>query len=275
MEEIWAHKAMASGFYDRNLREDTLRKGLRDVVRLTDITSGDAWAWCSDWPAYKSTLSTPVLYFEAHHDIVMRDGCAVPPLLFSEGILESTGQDNRASCMAMHEFCRVWQLNRDVDPPTAPQTIIYCLWSDREETDMKCMREWFAKCHRRHDGEFFVVLDVLHSNRDALGRINLGKGVYKFQDDPLDTFLRQTDLSGIMHQSCLCVGPWPDPLKRSHGEVIFEHTRRVGRLCVPVYGAIAECEKEDPLHAAHAFVSLSDVEQMYAKMWLIAKKFNP
>lgn len=259
---------------------------------------GMNFAWCSDWEAYENHPEVPVFYVEAHHDICYEKRM-MPPIILDGDILIATGHDNRASCLVSHRFaCGVhaaFHVPRDENYDKYRRTaasasagsggkrqgqgrgqerkkadvICYCLWTDKEESGMMGIDQWFKTRRVEHEKEMFVVLDVTtpavstyEYDDGELGSCNLGRGAYSFAGDPHET---------LGHQPCNFREKYPGNLVYTHaGFVYYQHgfsgvgNHVVSRMAIPVVGISSKSGKRSTssMHDRITAASLGDIDSL-------------
>ena len=196
------------------------------------------YVYCTDWSLYEECPDIPVLYIDAHYDTVREKFEQLQFL--DDNICVGTGFDNRASCYVLYKLIRKVLMN---DIPL--RTIVYCIFSNLEESGMYAIKEWL-QTRTEHDTEYFLVLDV---TKHIPG--NMGKGVYTFEGDPCEEFSEVP-----FQQPCPIRHPYPGNLLFTHASVIFAEGLDVSRMAIPVYA----------MHSKVSAVALSDIQALYEKV---------
>jgi hypothetical protein len=217
---------------------------------------GINYAWCSNWDAYMTDPSVPVLYIDAHYDVVWKD-MIKPFLQPGTDIVVASCHDNRASCNVLCKAieCDVLSFREDC--------VVYALFSDGEERCMQCIREWYTRTRTPHEKERYVVMDVT----DCPSPENSpGRGVYAFDGDPIERYV-DTETDQITQQTAIHREPYPGGLYYTHAGVLYNKFNcTVSRIGIPV-GATS-------LHTSHTTLSLADLDGYYRKLCKIVKSIE-
>jgi len=211
-----------------------------DRIKKVAIPTGTLgnYVYCTDWAMYEECPDIPVLYIDTHYDTVQERFEKLT--LLDDNICVGTGFDNRVSCHVLYKLIRKILMQ---DVPL--YTIVYCIFSNLEESGMYGMKEWLEN-RTVHDTEYFLVLDVTrHIPR------NMGKGVYTFEGDPCEEFSQVS-----FQQICPIRSPYPKNLLFTHASVIFAEGLDVSRMGIPVYA----------MHGKVSATALSDVQALYEKL---------
>jgi hypothetical protein len=257
------------------LRENLLKMTsnkltFKDIVK--DITDHSVCSWglmdkkyhffthCTNLNAYHNDPSRPVVYIDAHYDTVIRerDFESMPVIVdnYSHTIM-ATALDNRVSCAVLYTLiqCEIFQDNN---------IIFFCIFSDGEETGMIGIETWLSD-RTKHNQEYFIVLDVTHPEMSKPECANIGRGVYHFDGDIIETlFDSKRDLPENLFQQNSCREPYPSNLMHTHAGRIYRHELPVGRIAIPVAY----------MHDVHSMGSLGDIEAMYLKVRAIVQHIN-
>jgi len=212
---------------------------------------GTNYAWCSDWDAYVTDPTVPVLYLDAHYDVVWKD--MIKPFRLPEtDIVVASCHDNRASCNVL---CRAIE---DEILSSREDCVVYALFSDGEERGMLCFREWYARARTPHEKERYLVMDVT----DCPSCENFpGRGVYRFDQDPIEKYADCEE--PLRQQIAAHREPYPGGLCYTHAGVLYNKFGcAASRLGIPVGGS---------LHESHTELSLADLDGYYRKLCRIAK----
>ena len=231
---------------------------------------GINYAWCSDWTSYEVDASRPVLYLEAHYDVVWKD--MMIPLRLGPDIVVASCHDNRASCNILCKTIETGLLSSRKD------LIIYVLFSDGEERGMVAIQEWYNSSFRHpHDKEYYLVLDV-STIPDYLSGNCLGQGPYIFQGDMINQWIKEEDQ--IPQMLARHRDPYPGGLCQTHGGPLYHKFKcKVSRLGVAVAG-LGKIDLGDQfsgpmsLHCSHTAISLHDLDMYYTKLCQIIHRIT-
>jgi hypothetical protein len=216
------------------------------------------YTWCSDWSQYENNLEKPVLYIDAHYDVVYKR--MITPQRLSADIVVASCFDNRASCNIL---CKAIEESVFANK----EYLIYILFSDGEERGMTGFSSWFMEYRTFHKKERFIVMDVTNNIHD-----NLGLGVYRFMGDPLEEIIT---CRNFMEQIATHRESYPGNLCYTHGSLLFHMYKcDVGRIGMPVGCLHLNRITEDTLHSSHSVISLSDMNNYYLKLLEIIKNIK-
>jgi hypothetical protein len=189
--------------------------------RIYAYNTGTMYAWCSDWTLYNRRFSVPVVYIDANYDVVCHDPIFPVPVADGHRISASCW-DNRASCAVLHHAIASGSFS------SVPY-IVYATFSDGCERGMHTFARWFLGGRIPHASEYFIVLRARVSPTHCVGR-----GVFKFVDDPLDMDMEPDKGTG---QQCDENLPhYPESLINTHGAYLYGKAgvNNVSRIAIPV-----------------------------------------
>jgi len=238
----------------------------KKCVCNTKYSNGYVFAWCSNWNLYDNHTNIPVLYIDAHYDVMWNR--MILPQRIGDDIVIASCFDNRASC---NIICKLIESNN-----FSTNYITYITFSDGEERGMEIFDYWYNNFRVVHHNEKYIVLDVTNCTQDTLYHNNLGKGVYTFLCDPLEKYIDVCD--NILQQTATHKTNYPDNLCYTHaGKLYHKYKCDVGRMGIPVAGISCDDETSDnrtlmSLHISHTAISLTDLHNYYLKLCKIIER---
>ena len=224
------------------------------------------FCWYSDIDLYKNNTNIPVLYLDAHYDVVHKN--MIHPQIIGNDIIIGSCFDNRASCIVLCQLIK--ELGEEL---RKNKNFVTCIiFSDGEESGMTGICDWYKNYRVPHSKEKFIVLDVSTSLQTEHGD-NIGLGVYKFNGDPIEEYIIDTP---IKQQMATHRENYPDGLCYTHGEMLHSNFHcDVSRIGIPVseiVGVPNDCTSS--LHKSHTVVSISDIMEYYKKIRNIVININ-
>jgi hypothetical protein len=210
-------------------------------------------AWCSDWNAYLHSKAIPVLYVEAHHDVVCHHPIA--PILIGDAIVASW-HDNRMSCAVLCEAIASGAFGANAD------SILYCLFSNREESGMLHIENWYRRRRIEHEIETFIVLDGTEAS--CVGSVSdVGNGSYFFEGDPIEM---HASMKEAITQPCKTRDAFPGNLQYTHAGILHHIGCEVSRMGFPIIGIGPNDGTHHGVHSAITAVSVNDIESLYLRL---------
>lgn len=224
------------------------------------------YAWCSDWESYEKNPTIPVLYIDAHYDVVHKK--MIVPQRLGDDIVIASCFDNRASCNVL---CNAIENKVFENRPF----ITYALFSDGEESGMIGITEWFERHRTAHIKEKFVVMDVSNNIYDDT-KDNLGLGVYRFDGDPIEKQIESSPIN-FTQQPATHKETYPDNLCHTHAGLLYHKFKcDVSRMGMPI-ACLHYIQSYNPMydnmHISHTAISLRDMNSYYLKLETFLKLF--
>jgi hypothetical protein len=167
---------------DDCMSDNKFYKFLRvDGVNIRILTSPKytSYVWCSNFDAYENNFDMPVLYIEAHYDIVCTNITDHQNL---GDIVVANCYDNKVTCSCSIR-CRT--IHNDIFTNRRDEFITYIIFSNIEERGIGRMNEWFENHHIRHNREKYVVMDVSNDKQTNFNESNMCIGAYIFGGDAI------------------------------------------------------------------------------------------